>query len=292
MRAVSLRLAAIPRRGGVLLSVGGMLMLWACATPPPEEFTVYQMAFAEADQATEEFVRTWSPLEKAARRPDTAEFDPNFAGYYVDDAPTGLGALIERGFAAVARYNEVVVRYAAGESVGQLRPALSSFATDGAAIAGLVGLTPVGAALGPAVAGLESLAGALLAAADRAAFQAAVTRHAGTVSAFLVELRAQTPLIYSTARSEYGQRETRLLAEGRNAEADQTAADLQRFRRMLASWVLLLDQLDRSVKALEQAVIRDKARPLVAADVAYWTSDIRRHAEAVKLAARMLSGAL
>ena len=61
---------------------------------------------------------------------------------------------------------------------------------------------------------------------------------------------------------------------------------------MLANWVLLLDQLQRSTNALEQAVIQDQGRAMTAADLAYWTADIRRHTESVKLAARLLNGAL
>jgi hypothetical protein len=277
-----------------VLAVPLLLVLAACTAPPPAEFAVYQSAFSEADEATKEFVQVWAPIERMARAPADQEtrFDPSLAAYYVEGGRPGLTAEIERGFAAIAGYNDVLVRYAAGESAQQLRPALTSFAAEGTALAGLVGLTPVGAALGPAVTGVEALAGALLAAADREAFQAAVTAHAGTIGQFIDALREQTPLIYSTAASAFGRKETELLAAGRESEADDVAQERARFRAMLASWVLLLEELKRSTAALEQAVIHDRGRAMTAADLAYWTADIRRHTESVKLAARLLNGAL
>jgi hypothetical protein len=268
--------------------------LAACATPPPPEFALYQSAFAEADQATKEFVQVWAPIERQARAPkdQDTKFDPDQAAYYTENGRPGLTAQIERGFAAIALYNDVLARYAAGESVTQLRPALTSFAADGAALATLVGAASVAPVLAPAAAGVEALAGALLAAADRAAFQASLSTHAGAVSKFIDALREQTPIIFSSAVASLGRKETEALAAGRNSEADQLAQDRARFRTMLADWVLLLEQLQRSTDALEQAVIHDQGRAMTAADLAYWTADIRRHTESVKLAARLLNGAL
>jgi hypothetical protein len=115
-----------------------------------------------------------APFERAARKPEEGpEFDPDQARYMVDDAPTGITELIARGFSAIDGYNQVLLRYAAGESIETIRPQIDLFAQQASLAAGIVvpGAGPVvstGAAL------LVEGAGAILSVSDRAEFRRSV----------------------------------------------------------------------------------------------------------------------
>lgn len=269
--------------------VAATLLLAACAAPPPPEFAQYTAAFQQSDNATKTVMAVWAPIEKAERQPDPGVFNPDDAPYIADEGRPGNAALIERGFAAIAAYNEILSLYASGQSLSSLKPQTAEFATNVGALALTVGLPGVGAGFGAAVKGLEAVAQALLAVSDRAEFARSVADNAGKLDAFLVQVRAFTSDMHRAADSYYADQAQALLAQNRREEAKQAQAKLGVFRKMLASWVLTIDATRASLAALEQAVAAQEEAGFSLAQLSYWTAELNRHAEEVKLSARVLS---
>jgi hypothetical protein len=274
-----------------------VIFLGACATKPPQaEFSTYLAAFEEARAATGEILRTYAPIERAVRRPRPQEseddtdlpFDPDDASYWSALGRPGVSAQIDRGFSVVERYNAVLTSYVAGDSVEQLRPALSTLGTEVGLLGSVVGLPAVGAAFGPIVDAFQTFAGALLAVSDRAEFARVVEANTGIVRDFLSTLREITPEMYASARQQANARRIDFLRADREADAAAVTQDLKLFRQMLADWVLLLERTDRSIDALQSAVVSGQTSRLTAVDLAFWTSELRRHAEEVKFAARAI----
>lgn len=278
-----------------------LILLSACAIrPPPPEFNAYLAAFEEADAATDDLVRTYAPIEKSVRKPKpeageneiALSFDPNNAPYWAASGVPRVSAQISRGFTVVERYNTVLIRYAEGESLQQIKPALSSFTTEVGLLGSVFGFPAAGAAVKPVLDGLQTFADALFAVADRAAFARTVEANTDVVREFLRTLRAITPEIYDSARQQTLARQGELVRADRGDEIAALTEDLLLFRQMLADWILLLERTDESIAALQTAVITGQTGTLTAAELAFWTGELRRHAEEIKLAARAIGTAL
>lgn len=270
----------------VLTAVSG------CVSPPPPEFAVYTAAFGQSREAAAAAIAIWEPIEKSQRPAQEGVFNPDEAAYIADEGRAGNAALIERGFNAVTAYNEILARYAAGESVSTIKPDIDVLAANVGALAVTVGAPGAGAAVAASLTGLEALVRALLAVSDRAEFARAVKDNAGKVDVFLGEVRAFTSDMYQGAATYYLSRAQELLRAGRREEAAKMAANTDTFRKMLASWVLTIDETRRALGALEDAVVSGEKGRIGLAQASYWVAELNRHAEAVKFSAREISKAI
>lgn len=272
-----------------------IILLAGCVSAPPPEFAVYTASFDQSKQAAAAVIEVWEPIEKASRPAKENQFDPSEAAYIADEGRPAITLLIERGFAAVAEYNEILTRYAGGESATALKPATSALSSNVGALAVTVGLSSVVPGANAVIAGLETLASALLAVSDRAEFQRAISQNSGKVDAFLAVTRDFTADMYRTANNFALNRQEDLLSDPgltkdkKRSETQQINADLHNFRKMLASWVLTIDSTRESLRLLEAAVAKGQSETVSLAMVAFWTGEINRHAEAVKFAARNIS---
>lgn len=224
--------------------------LSACASPPPPEYAVYVAAFDRVDAASADAITIIEPLEKAARPPTDGEFIPDEAPYIADEGRPGVSLLLERGFKATANYNKVLAAYASGEAGQALKADVAAFGASTAALAVTAGLPQVGANATTAIAAVDKLADALLANADRAAFARAVEEHSGAIDAFLVEVRdVQIPSFFEVWNTQITEQRGALLRENRVDEAIKLGEDAKTFKKMLASWVLAIDEARSALAA-------------------------------------------
>jgi len=249
--------------------------LSGCVSPPPPEFAIYQQSFTEAREATGTVLAVYSPYERLTRAPqDDTKFDPNDARFIVDDAPAGNAEVIDRGFAAIASYNGVLARYASGESIETIKPQIAVFAEQ-ASLAANIALPGAGPAVKIGADVLTKVAGALLSAADRAAFRDVVRQNSEQVLAFVDELRAASTIMYSTGYVQIEKKYQDDIEAAMQAEQIDRArqldakgkAEQKEYRILLARWVLLLDELREAVSALITAVAEDRPATFTAVEL-------------------------
>ncbi len=265
--------------------------LLGCATEPTPEFRAYQAAFEEGGQAAAAIVAAYEPLEiqqqavTARNRADfDAVYDPDEARWF---APAGRGLVskqIEQGFDAIETYNSVLALYATGESFSLIEPRLQALATETAALASFAGIPGLNQVAGTA---LVTALGAISAAADRTQFQEAVRANSDAVLAFLDELRATTPVLWSNAINAFRQREIDALRSGDDFDRDAARAQ---FRSALDAWVMSLESMREATEALQAAVISG-ARTITLEELAAFAAQVRTRSEEARLAARAVARA-
>ena len=257
--------------------------LVSCSLVPPPEFTLYQATYEKADEATDELLDIYAGHERRAQTVSDATFDPDHASLIAPGAEPPLTSLYRRGFDAIAAYNTILARYAAGESILILEKdfaALSLNLDRLGAVAG--GLEALGK---PIVESAQTLAGLALARSDAEEFRESVKRNGPAVRNFLLLVRSDTRSMYSDARIAL----VRGVATPEGAQ--KAASELSSFREMLAGWVLLIDETIVNLQALENAVETGRSRSSILAVLAASTERMAIYSENIKVAVRQLEDA-
>ena len=254
---------------------------------------MYVDSFEELQAATTEMLGIFEPVERAVRAPtDPRTFHPDQAPYIADESRGGVTVQIERGIAAVSNYNAILTLYAQGESLSNLEESASKLSASVGVLGTSLGLPVVGPSFTAGVEGLQAIASALLSVSDRVEFANLVLEQSAAIDGFLVELRDLTPDMFRSAVTYVDQRKIALGLEGRAREIPTLDDDLEHFRKMLASWVLAIDNARESISALEVAVaVEDGGLGSNIDAVTFWTDELNRHTEAIKFAARSISAA-
>jgi len=211
-------------------------------------------------------------------------FDDRF---YVRDAvyqadlgdPPGTAA-IRRSLDSVAAFNAVVLAYAEGRALDELKAQAGVLATDVSAALSAVAL-PLGVpglalpGLLPALKLVQEGADAALQAASREAFREAVLARQPTIDAILVEVRDTAPTIFSLLTRGLSRAAKDLRDEDRAAEAEAAVVKIESYRRLLANWVILLDQTRSALAATIVAIKGPRDQTAALADVARSTAGLR-----------------
>ena len=290
--------------------------LAACAsTAGLQEFRSYRTAFDNANAASDQILDELAIAEReAAHRLIAAGRDPVAAQppatptsrtaastiksvgfdqqFYLIDVPyqTDLvdppgTAAIRRSLRAVAHFNDTVLAYGEGRGLDELKANASLVATQSAGAA-----TAVAAALGSTIAlpGLPAALGLLnegmdlaLQAASRAAFRDAVVAHQPDVEAILAGVRDTAPTVFSLLTRNIADTAKDLRDEGRQAEADAAVARLEGYRKLLSSWVVMLDQ-SRAALAAAVSAIQSPDQAMALADFAQGAADLRVRAARIE----------
>lgn len=265
-------------------------LLASCASAPPPEFVIYQQTFGEAREATTIVLSAFGPYERAARTPPKLEtFNPDDARYIAGDAQPGLAEQIDRGFTALNTYNQVLARYAGGESIETIKPQIGVFAKQASLAANLV-VPGASTAIAAGTKLLDEVAGAILAVSDRAEFARAVSENSPKILTFISAAREASSIMYATAYNEIGKQNDKAIKDALDADQVTQARQLQtetnrnrsNFRVLLARWVLLLDDLHEAVGALQIAVAEGQDSLLTAAQLDFWSNELRDRAESIK----------
>lgn len=273
-----------------------LVALVGCGVLPVEQFQAYRASFDDVRAATDEFIDAFEPYERANRRIDAANQPPFINPYEPTEAAQRrtrgqpvLSPLVQAGMDAVSDYNEVLAHYARGESYELIQPRVNGLAVQASTVATLLGAADLAGAVTPAAGLVTTVLEAVSSATDAAQFQQAVTDNRGKISEFLMELRNDTPLMWSIANTAINSKQSEALRAGRedyDAKAEKAA-----FQGLLDAWVVALEQIDESVKMLEAATDEGAGTISVPRLIAL-TQDLRMRADDVRLAARVLRNAL
>ncbi|WP_419912108.1 hypothetical protein [Hoeflea sp.] len=279
------------RWSALILLVFLLPALTACNTGIAE-FQLYEQAYgqqaAEADKVLD---RLASAERIVARRSDPSltrvfDFDPDKAAYYVDAGDPPLTAAIRAGLNSVTTYNAMLAGLANGENAN----ALASRA--GTLYSNLLATTEalsIAAGLPTAfVPGAQALAGRLLPLfeqaqklRDRAAFRRKLLEAYPDMRALLVRLRNGTREMYTVIQCSYVKRGVIRNRGIPAADVPKLEAD----RKLLAGWVILMDQTLVSMDAATQAVLAG-ASPTDASALLDASVELRVLAERVRDATR------
>jgi hypothetical protein len=248
-------------RCAVTLSVA---LLSGCAAGIPE-FEQYRVAFAEQYDVGARALDRTAAAERAvaermrARETGIAAFDPSRARYYLDIGDPPLTGAIRDSLDAVRAYNDTLSALASGEAaaVAAARARATGVAVARAAGATAAVAAPASAAFVPAaeaaLAALLPIAERLAAWEDVTAFRALLLEAYPDMRALMVALRDDaTPEMFEMIKRSY-------VAPGSLGGVDgvprDRLADLEADRRLLAAWVVLLDEtvlaMDAAIAAVE-----------------------------------------
>ena len=260
-----------------------MFALASCSLVPPPELTLYQAAYSEAEDATESILSTYARYEKRAQSVSTSAFDPDQAALIAPGAAPPLTNLYRRGFTAVAKYNVILARYAAGESISVLDDDFEALRTSlNRLTTALPGISLPGEDI---VTASQTLVGIVLARSDAEEFQRSVKENGPIIRDFLSIVRSDTTSMYDDAKIAVVKGVT--TPKG----AQKAASDLIVFREMLAGWVLLIDETKINLQALESAIENGPRRNSSIALLAASTDRLAIYAENIKVAQRQLEAA-
>jgi len=276
----------LERLGRRLLLVA-VAAVCGCAQGGPA-FQEYQAAFdAQYAQGTRVFDRL-GQAELAlggggARDAGVTSFDPDLAGVYLGIGDPPLTGAIRGSLTSVRDYNTTLGAMVSGESARQLSARMGAAAASAAGTAGALGAAGgFGgggvAAAAAAVAALLPIFRQLAAIEDRAEFRVQFLAAYPDVRALMLALRSGTPEMFEVIRASY-------VVPGDFAGVDgvprASLPRLEQDRRLLAGWVILLDQtivaMDAAVAAAAQGGLGTDTAALSAA-----AFDLRVLAEAVQ----------
>lgn len=223
------------------------------------EFQLYNTAFETQYVEGERVIDRLAQSERQVWRAEFGQggsggFDPDAAAYYVDIGDPPLTGAVRASFRAVRDYNAALAGLASGEAAatltGRVTGILSNFVDARAnfvtAAKGPSSLSGAVASMSGATKALDiaiPIFGQLAKQAGRAEFRRQLIRGYPEMKAMLVALRSATPQIYNVMRASYLR------------DAPATAADiegLERDKRMLAGWVILIDA---TLKAMDSAAL-------------------------------------
>lgn len=222
------------------------------------QFQNYQAAF-RAQQAVG--TRVFDRLAEGERRliartnavGSGSAFDPDLATSYLGVGEPPRTALLRGALDTVAAYNAALARLAAGDSGSQMASGIASVVDNLSATGLLIAGRP-----SAAVAGFDALAKALSralpllanlrSARDQRDFAKRLIAAAPAMRATIRGLRAATPAMFLALRESRATPGDLAHAAGLS---DAARAEIDRDRRLLAGWVLLLD---RTLMAMDAAV--------------------------------------
>ena len=255
------------------------LVLTSCTYVPPQEFILYQSAFNEAYEATNGLLDVYNGIEKKATNTD-AGFLPDEAALIAPNADAPITSLYRRGFHAIAQYNVILARYAAGESISALDPDLNAFQNSISRLGAALNVEPAAAASNSILGLAKTLAKISLADSDAAAFRESILNNSGPIKKFLESVRLQTTAMYTDAVNAADRRTA--------ADALQSINDLAIFRQSLASWVLLIDETLITLDALEHVIEQNSGQRAKITILAASTDRLASYAEEIDFMLRQL----
>ena len=195
------------------------------------------------------------------RRGSIPDFRPEEAAYWIDSAPPPVTESIRSSLKILKSYNDALGGLANGESAKALAARQGKLLTDIAGTGVFIASIPSGAAAIPNSAALLSTINANIASltkifeviytrTGRENFRKQLIDAAPIMNSFVVELRKSTPIMFSVMeQSRYGETDTSL--------SGAKLAELERERKLLAGWVLLMDKtlfaMDMAVEAASTA---------------------------------------
>lgn len=227
-----------------LIAIASLSLLAACALPGNDAFTDYRKSYDLARDASTGVIQVYNQYDKAnrKRRTNRFSFDPDLADVYSPDALTPISARATDGFAAATIYNEVLARYADNSTLSLQDDDLKTLNGVASTAATFLGTADVGPKLGAVVKAAVSLSNLSLARSDREEFERNVRENSDTVRAFLVLVRSDTRSMYADAFKA-------------TQDSNGSVEKLAKFKKMLALWVLLIDQTLSDLSILEARVL-------------------------------------
>ena len=248
-------------RSVAILTLLILPILSACTTGIAD-FQLYEQAYqAQAVEADRVLDRLARAERVVARRSDPSlsgafEFDPDKAAYFVDAGDPPLTGAIRSGLNAVTTYNAMLAGLANGESAGALTSRAGTLYSN--LLATAEALSVVAGVSTTFVPGAQALASRLLPLAEqiqklrnRAAFRRKLLQAYPDMRALLVRLRDGTREMYTVIQRSYVKR-------GVIRNRGIPAADMPKLeadRKLLAGWVILMDQTLVSMDAATRVVL-------------------------------------
>lgn len=242
--------------------------LVGCAPRGVAEFQLYSQAFDAQYEQGESILDTLARAErtvvlrKIQERSAMPAFNPDEAAYFVEDVDPPLTASLRASLQTVKLYNATLHGLINGEAAQALSNRVGAISTNlakayAAAQAAAGGALAVEIALVPAIEQALPIFTQLATHASRAAFRKRFLEAYPAVKNILLTLRNNTPAAFELlllSRSEPGSTDRSRNPETGLTKEDETA--LEKDRKALAAWVLLLDttltQMDATVLALKE----------------------------------------
>ncbi len=234
--------------------VGTLLILISlisgCSTGA-REFELYRQSYALQFAEGERVVERLGTAERRLWREvaQSRDFNPNDAKYYVDVGDPPLATSVRASLVALRNYNDLLADLSSGAAGDRFASGASSVYSNLAQartnlISAQSGPGPVvvaAAALNPFVSiALNTFARE----ASKFAFRQQLLAAYGPMSELLAKLRNITPQMFNIMRA------SEMDKFGRIADLKQVEAD----KKLLASWVILLDESQASMSAAYEAI--------------------------------------
>lgn len=223
------------------------------------EFQTYRVAFDEQHIESTKVFDRFAEAERTRQAKDDdgktgiAPFDPDKAAAVLGIGDPPRTRAFRSSLSALKTYNDALAALASGEAAEALSARMGIIANNlsataaaisGQGVEGQVGL----AAVNTAVATLLPIFQRLKKLSDRAAFQRQLVDAYPDMRLLLVKLRAATPELFQAFRESYVDSDNLIDPDGISPEdLEKLEAD----RRLLAGWVLLIDQ---TLDAMDAAV--------------------------------------
>ncbi|NLI31848.1 MAG: hypothetical protein GX422_03565 [Deltaproteobacteria bacterium] len=257
-----------------------------------------ELAAAERAKARELFKKGLPPIPGTRTNPGTIRASGFDEQFYIEDAPyvssiddPPATAAFRRSLAAVAGFNSIILAYAEGRSLRELKQEaadLSSTArgaldvVEAAKGIGILNMPAVGAALALVKAGADEA----LKTASRSAFREAVVAHQPQIDTILVTVRDGTPAIFGLLTDDLADSAKDAMDAGDRRTAEVLISQIETYRRMLSDWVLLLDEtrvaLDATVAAIQTQFTCDTV--MFTRDLSTATEGLRSRTESIRAA--------
>jgi len=261
-------------RGGALLRVAGMglaLAVAACVTVPQAELAAYTRAVAAARASGEQITQDWQAARAELERREASKTPPAVGGTSPPmpipltwtppsraAAPLTPEQVRLLAWETIGEYSAILAALNAGESVEEVKRSTGRLFGLAQTVAQTAGSAIPGA--GPLLTLLQELAGHLERARLAEEFRAAVFGGVPTVRRMLMVFREDAVdharLRAALANIDYGRVEFEdgLAAEQKREKRLRIQAENEAFRKTLDDFVVLLDEVDRSLAALQSAV--------------------------------------
>jgi hypothetical protein len=237
------------------LSAAAIFLLSACATyNGVAEFTIYEDAYRSAAAAGEDILDRMAVAERKLYDianpfdPLLTDFDPAAAGLVSDATDPPAAAAYRGALRAITSYNQALLGLASGKTAEEIAAKIAQLGAVGSAaaadIAGIAGRSPgtvaAVAAVNTIIAGFQPLAAKLLAFRTRDEFRTELIANADLIRNAIHEARASTSQVYGVLRDAVIA--TAMADPNRTGQLTEAEVEqIKDYRRLLASWVVLLD---------------------------------------------------
>ncbi len=243
-------------------------LILGCASKSSSQFLVYQQAFQEADSVAQSLFDRMAVSEKALIRKQQEKenlsnisFKINKVNHYLTDSQPPITESFRQSFKTVNSYSMLLAALASGESAERLTQRIMSYTNIASILSqsAIIDASKIPQVDTVSLSNASQLLKPLIEFAynqkTQQMFEDRLLQDYATMDELFTKLRNSTPQMFDVMKSHH--RQAAKMAGGHRPN-DEVFEEIKDLRRLIATFVLLIEQAQQALAQTKQAIENDE----------------------------------